>query len=249
MQLSKKINGLRQGEGIFAPLKPKGFFERRPHLKEFFPFLVTQEGAALPDAPRTAFRGTFKEKEQTTVSDKIAAKKCWVLIEGPAPGDAHFMGRWLLAAAEADKLLQEQYEQDPSFKLTISRFELVYAFAFSPSATKSIELLMKDLTSFSLSVSEEPWGEVFAVMAEIGFFSQTGDRYQMTVPKEVSHTKIKTALLRLAATEDDSQFLHPEHLVHCLDERDTREWQLRLERLPWMHRVEDRNMLLDGLQT
>ena len=64
-----------------------------------------------------------------------------------------------------------------------------------------------------------------------------------------SHTKIKTALLRLAATEDDSQFLHPEHLVHCLDERDTREWQLRLERLPWMHRVADRNMLLDGLQT
>jgi hypothetical protein len=73
-------------------------------------------------------------------------------------------------------------------------------------------------------------------MAEIGFFSQTGDRYQMTVPKEASHTKIKTALLRLAATEDDSQFLHPEHLVHCLDERDTREWQLRLERLPW-HRL------------
>ena len=97
---------------------------------------------------RKAFRGTFKEKEQTTVSDKIAAKKCWVLIEGPAPGDAYFLGHWLLAAAEADKLLQEQYEQDPSFKLTISRFELVYAFAFSPSATKSIELLMKDLTSF-----------------------------------------------------------------------------------------------------
>jgi hypothetical protein len=65
-------------------------------------------------------------------SDKIAAKKRWVLIEGPAPGDAHFLGRWLLAAAEADKLLQEQYEQDPSFKLTISRLELVYAFAFSP---------------------------------------------------------------------------------------------------------------------
>src|SRR5258705_11096912 len=179
------------------------------------------------------------------MTDQDAPKQHWMLVEGPAPGDAHFLGRWLLAAAEADKLLQEQYEQDPSFKPAISRFELVYAFAFSPSATKSIELLMKDLTSFSLSVFEEPWGEVFAVMAEIGFFSQTGDRYQMTVPKEVSHTKIKTALLRLAATEDDSQFLHPEHLVHCLDERDTKEWQLRLERLPWMHRVVNRNMLLE----
>jgi len=176
---------------------------------------------------------TFKEKEQRAMSDKTAAKQHWVLIEGPAPGDAQFLGRWLLAAAEADKLLQEQYQQDPSFKLTISRLELVYAFAFSPAATKSIELLMKDLTSFSLSVFDE-WGEIFAVMADIGFFSQTGDRYQMTVP-EVRHTKIKTALLRLAATEDDSHFLHPEHLVHCLDERDTKEWQLRLKRLPWMH--------------
>jgi hypothetical protein len=162
-----------------------------------------------------AIIGNFQREGTKDMSDKIAAKKCWVLIEGPAPGDAHFLGRWLLAAAEADRLLQEQYEQDPSFKLTISRLELVYAFAFSPAATKSIELLMKDLTSFSLPVFEE-WGEIFAVMADIGFFSQTGDRYQMTVPKEVRRTKIKTALLRLAATEDDSHFLHPEHLVHAL---------------------------------
>jgi hypothetical protein len=195
-----------------------------------------------------AIIGNFQREGTKDMSDKIAAKKRWVLIEGPAPGDADFLGRWLLAAAEADKLLQEQYEQDPSFKLTISRLELVYAVAFSPAATKSIELLMKDLTSFSLPVFEE-WGEIFAVMADIGFFSQTGDRYQMTFPKEVRHTKIKTALLRLAATEDDSHFLHPEHLVHCLDERDTKEWQLRLERLPLMHRVADRNMLLEGLQT
>jgi len=180
-----------------------------------------------------AIIGNFQREGTKDMSDKIAAEKRWVLIEGPAPGDAHFLGRWLLAAAEADRLLQEQYEQDPSFKLTISRLELVYAFAFSPAATKSIELLMKDLTSFSLPVFDE-WGEIFAVMADIGFFSQTGDRYQMTVP-EVRHTKIKTALLRLAATEDDSHFLHPEHLVHCLDERDTKEWQLRLKRLPWMH--------------
>src|SRR5712671_6354773 len=104
------------------------------------------------------------------MTDQDAPKQHWVLVEGPAPGDADFLGRWLLAAAEAEKLLQEQYEQDPSFKLTISRLELVYAFAFSPAATKSIELLMKDLTSFSLPVFEE-WREIFAVMAYIGFFS------------------------------------------------------------------------------
>jgi hypothetical protein len=49
----------------------------------------------------------------------------WVLVEGPAPGDAHFLGQWLLAAAQVDKLLQEQFERDPTFKLTIGRIELI----------------------------------------------------------------------------------------------------------------------------
>ena len=173
-------------------------------------------------------------------------KQHWVLVEGPAPGDAHFLGQWLLAAAEADKLLQEEFERDPIFKLTIGSIELVYAFAFSPSATKSIELLMNDLTSFSLSVFEEPWGEVFAVMAEIGFFSQTRDRYQMTVPKSVTREKIKAAFLRLVATQDENDFVHPEYLVRCLSQSDVRDWQSRLERLPWKQRVADRNVLLEG---
>lgn len=179
------------------------------------------------------------------MTDQDAPKQHWVLVEGPAPGDAHFLGRWLLAAAEADKLLQEQFEQDPSFKLTISRIVLLYAFAFSPTATKCIELLMKDLTSFSLSVFDL-WGDVFAVMAEIGFFLRTGDRYQMTIPKTVTHAKIKAALLGLIKTEDEDHILHPEHLVRCLDQREIRDWRLRLDRLPWTHRVADRNILLDG---
>jgi len=43
-------------------------------------------------------------------------KRSWVLIEGPAPADARFLGQWLLAAAEADTLLQAQLEHDRSFK-------------------------------------------------------------------------------------------------------------------------------------
>jgi hypothetical protein len=179
------------------------------------------------------------------MSDKNLAKQHWVIVEGPAPGDAYFLGQWLLAAAEADKLLQEQFEQDPSFKLTIGRIELLYAFAFSPTATKCIELLMKDITSFSLSVFEL-FGEVFVVMADIGFFSQTGDRYQVTVPKSVTREKIKAALLRLVATEDEIDFLHPEHLVHCLSQEDVQHWHVRLGRMPWPQRVADRNVLLEG---
>jgi hypothetical protein len=41
------------------------------------------------------------------MNDENAAKQHWVLVEGPAPGDAHFVGQWLLAVAEADRLLQE----------------------------------------------------------------------------------------------------------------------------------------------
>ena len=32
VRYSRNINELWQGGGIFAPLGPKGFFERRPHL-------------------------------------------------------------------------------------------------------------------------------------------------------------------------------------------------------------------------
>jgi hypothetical protein len=172
-------------------------------------------------------------------------KQHWVLVEGPAPGDAQFLGRWLLAAARADKLLRELFEQDPEFKRSVARIELLYAFAFSPAATKFIQLLMKDLTSFSWSVFDL-WGEVFPVMAKIGFFSQTGERYQMTIPKAITPAKIKAALLRLLMTEDEDNFVHPEHLVRCLKQGDVRDWQLRLQRLPWTHRVADRNILLEG---
>ena len=172
-------------------------------------------------------------------------KQHWVLVEGPAPGDAQFLGRWLLAAARADKRLRELFEQDPEFKRSVAKIELLYAFAFSPAATKSIQLLMKDLTSFSWSVFDL-WGEVFPVMAKIGFFSQTGERYQMTIPKAITPATIKAALLRLLMTEDEDNFVHPEHLVRCLKQGDVRDWQVRLERLPWTHRVADRNILLEG---
>src|ERR1700757_760495 len=136
----------------------------------------------------------------------------WVLIEGPAPGSAEFLGRWLLAAVEADRVLQEQLKKKPHLKEQIERLELVYAISFAPTATKSVELLMKNLTCFSLAAVEEPWGEIFAVMAALGFFRLTGSRYQMTIPEDFSGDSIEDALLRLAATEDEENLLHPEHL-------------------------------------
>ena len=178
------------------------------------------------------------------MDDDMAAERLWVLVEGPEPGDAGFLGHWLLAADEADQALHEQFKQNPDLRERIDRLEVVYGVRFSSTATRCVELLMIDLTSFSIAVYDEPFGEIFAVMAELGFFRRTGDRYQMTIPQAISGSKIEAALIRLAATEDQEYVLHPEHLVTCLSRPEAKAWQLRLERLPSMQRVADRNVLL-----
>jgi hypothetical protein len=57
------------------------------------------------------------------VNKEMAAELFWVLVEGPGPGDAEFLGHWLLAAVEADQALHEQFEQNPGLKEQISRLE------------------------------------------------------------------------------------------------------------------------------
>jgi hypothetical protein len=178
-----------------------------------------------------------------SMNEEMAAELLWVLVEGPGPGDAEFLGRWLLAAVEADQALQERFKKNPTLKKQINTLEVAYIFSFAPAATKFVELLMKNLTAFSLQLWGE-WGEAFTVMAELGFFCRTGDRYQMTIPQAISGSKIEAALIRLAATEDQEYLLHPEHLVTCLSRPEAKAWQLRLERLPWMQRVADRSVLL-----
>jgi len=149
------------------------------------------------------------------MNDELAAELLWVLIEGPGPGDAEFLGRWLLAAVEADQTLEEQFKRNTALKDQISRVEIVYHVRFSSGATRFIELLMKNLTSFTLSIGDE-WCELFAIMAGVGFFRLTGERYQMTIPEEISGSTIEAVLLELAATEDAEYYLHPEHLVYCV---------------------------------
>ncbi len=168
----------------------------------------------------------------------------WVLVEGPSPGDAEFLGRWLLAAAAADQTLTEQFKRNDNLKDQIRNLEVVYLISFAPAATKFVELLMKNLTCFTISIWNE-WAEMFAVMAALGFFTCTVNRYQMTVPREISGQDVETALLRLSATEDSGFRLHPERLVSCQSKLVVKDWERRLEALPWMHRVSDREILLD----
>jgi hypothetical protein len=178
------------------------------------------------------------------MNDELAAKLPWILVEGPGPGDAEFLGRWLLAAVEADQTLEVQFKRNTALKDQISRVEIVYHVRFSSGATRFIELLMRNLTSFTLSIGDE-WSELFAIMAGVGFFRLTGERYQMTIPEEISGSTIEAVLLELAATEDSEYYLHPERLVYCVSKDHAQSWCSRLERLSWMQRVADRNILLD----
>ena len=98
---------------------------------------------------------------------------------------------------------------------------------FSPAACKFIELLMgdgKNVTCFALDLCEEEWGEILPVMADLGFFSPTENRYRMAIPQDISGPKIEAALLRFAATEDDDYYLHPESLVNWLPKTEAQAW-------------------------
>jgi hypothetical protein len=47
-----------------------------------------------------------------TMADATPYEDQSVLVEGPGPGEAEFIGRWLLAAAAADRTLQEQFKRN-----------------------------------------------------------------------------------------------------------------------------------------
>ena len=87
-------------------------------------------------------------------------------------------------------------------------------------------------------------GQIAFVMAAVGFFLQTGDRYQMTIPKHLTVDLIKEALLQLASTEDAECVFHPENLLASITRAQTQEWNQRLSAMPWQQRVADRDALL-----
>jgi hypothetical protein len=175
----------------------------------------------------------------------FSTKERFVLIEGPDPGDAEFLGRWLLSAVEADRVLAQHFDTNPNLREQISRLEVCYQVTFAPVAMRCIRLFMKNLTCFTFSTFDE-WIERFSVMPELGFFRLTGNRYQMSLTCAITGADIQSALLRLAKTEDEEYWLYPEHLVTCYEKAAIQEWQHKLVALPWMQRVAERNILLKG---
>jgi hypothetical protein len=60
------------------------------------------------------------------MSEENTADKKFVLIEGPRWGDAEFYGNWLLAAAKANRLVQQAEARDPEFRKAREIIEILY---------------------------------------------------------------------------------------------------------------------------
>jgi hypothetical protein len=83
----------------------------------------------------------------------------------------------------------------------------------------------------------------FVLMSEMGFFSLTGERYQMTLPSLLDVNKVKQAHIKLAETEDE-EWIHPERLVADMPYSRAEMFQQLLGKMNQSHRLADRYALL-----
>src|SRR5262249_44470636 len=133
--------------------------------------------------------------------------------------------------------------KDPRFMKMVDRLMITSVPDFSITATVLLSWLEKNLTSLVVELYEAE-GEDFVMMVEMGFFVRTGERYQMAIPTRLNMRKIKAAMLKLAQTEDEQYYLHPEYLVATMPYAQTKEWQARLYQMSQDHRCADRDLLL-----
>jgi hypothetical protein len=135
----------------------------------------------------------------------------WVLIEGPAWGDAKFYGEWLLAAAKAQCFWKEAL-RDQAFEGQVELLCVCSMPDFGIAATVMVMLLREHWTRFVLDVDSED-GQDFVMMVGMGFFVRKHQSYHMAIPSCLTAEKVRTAVLEYAKTQDDEYFLHPEYLV------------------------------------
>jgi hypothetical protein len=199
--------------------------------------LIASDGTIITVRRTDMGHAQFPKKMPVLIRNAIAAEfridlsECGepthVVVEGPSCGDAEFICRWLNAAIESDRLLQQHFEQEPGFRKDIIRLEMMYCVEFAPAATAFIRKWLKDRRSFSLSLRDSMWAEIFTVMVGIGFFTRTHNHYQMTVPRSIELDSITASLLQLAETEDAQYYLHPERHVVAMtpyQAKSLREW-------------------------
>ena len=180
--------------------------------------------------------------EKETDKSSMEALEPYILIEGPRWGDAEFLGKWLLAAARANELLT-RVREEVTFQRTMLAVDIICVRDFEISATVVLSKLAENFSTVLFSLEELDTNDV-AIMAELGFYQCTGDRYQMTLPTRIDIHRVKKALRRFAETEDPEWFLHPEKLIHTIPMSEGKAWQGRLKQMDEKQRLSDRNALL-----
>jgi hypothetical protein len=169
----------------------------------------------------------------------------YILVEGPRWADAKFYAKWLLMATKT-QALWESAIKDTRFKKQIDRLMVLYHPQFDHIASLFLFQLKENLVSFAFPLYSENWAAVeqFALMAEMGFFVLTDQRYQMVIPTRLNTNVVKSAALSLAKTEDEDG-AHPEYLVATMAYAQAEEWQTRLRDMDEEQRCADRAVLLD----
>jgi hypothetical protein len=168
------------------------------------------------------------------------------VIEGPSIGDANFTTAWLAAAVQADEALQAYFQKDPSFRARICRLEIATLIEFAPCAMAFVRMWLEGKGVFGIDIVDCEDAELFSVMAEAGFFLRTGERYQMMIPQRVKLVAIRDALVRLAKTEDNESFLHPERLLVTMKREEAENWKRRLLAMDRQQRLADRECLIES---
>jgi hypothetical protein len=157
-----------------------------------------------------------------------------ILVEGPCTRDARFAVAWLSSAIELD----QRWNECLNGSVKILRVEV--------SAMEFVQRWLEGNGVFSLYLHRGMMAETLLVMAELGFLTLTGNRYQMTLPGAITKANVRRALFRLIEIQDEHELAHLENLFAMLSESEVENWMDRLKSMDLTERLGDRNLLLQG---
>jgi hypothetical protein len=203
--------------------------------------LAVEYGIEIVDENDLRFWGFSSEAEMIASRAKaLSWNDLWILVEGPAVSDARFAIDWLQAALDADRILEQLFEQHPDFRKCIPRREI----GFATSALAFMGMWLEGEGVFSISLVRDCRANIFSMMAGLGFFTLTGGRYQLTMPVDLKVEKIVDAMRSLSATEDEEGSFYPHRLLVTMSLPETDNWKEKLTSMKLQERLADRDALL-----
>jgi hypothetical protein len=148
-----------------------------------------------------------------------------------------------LAAAQAQLIWIEAVETDCEFRAQIERLEVMGSVQLGTEAFRIVGKLSENVRTMIVRADTD-MGDSVALMARMGFFERTGERYQMILPSRIDADIVRAAGVALAATEDKDYEIHPEFLVSTMPLALAQTWQARLQEMAEIQRLADRKLLL-----